>query len=116
MKHLVEEVGLFVTKGAGPGGGGLGALGRVPEDQGELRSLQMLAGMLCGSCQGWLRRSFLELMAPLLPLNFLSQFLRGLLVGLLVLHSDVGSLKIPEHTSISVKGNVTKNNSHNHHT
>ena len=36
MKHLVEEVGLFVTKGAGPGGGGLGALGRVPEDQGEL--------------------------------------------------------------------------------
>ena len=108
MKHLVEEVGLFVTKGAGPGGGGLGALGRVPEDQGELRSLQMLAGMLCGS--------FPELVAPLLPLNFLSQFLRGLLVGLLVVHSDVGSLKIPEHTSISVKGNVTKNNSHNHHT
>ena len=63
MKHLVEEVGLFVTKGAGPGGGGLGALGRVPEDQGELRSLQMLAGMLCGSCQGWLRRSFPELVA-----------------------------------------------------
>ena len=23
----------------------------------------MLAGLLCGSCQGWLRRSFLELVA-----------------------------------------------------